>query len=361
MLFIGFAEPKSRTSIKLSWPAIEFQNNVGQSLGTVTWDVLVTTAGAAGPPTGTGNFTIATGISGSCGTNGMCSFTDTQAAPSSYTVPAQQFTPVFWFWPVSLVINGTTVFADAVGGSPSAVASQGATAVSIVAEQCKSFGAARQRSPIWVSCLNSDGNGGSGTIATVLQEQDGANNGPATDSKGRLNFGKPIVNTPNDLITLQDSNFMKTTSTAGERPSNDAGDMALGLDQPGGLAERAQNSISQYIDALPRGTNYLERLTAAAKTFKVPIATPAAIIQLSTSPIAAHTCRVQGTELKGVTTSSVIKWSYAGSAIRVAGYGTGELQISTFSTPGTGNIMVCNTSERTITPGAITVNIREEL
>ena len=271
VLFIGSAEPTSGgVNIPLLWPSIELQGG-GQSLGTLTWDVLVVTGINATPPFGTGNYAIATGTSGSCGTNGMCTFTDAQAAPSSYTVPGQQFLATFWFWPVNLTINNTTVLADVVSSSPQAVASQGALGVSIIAEQCKAGGLARQRSPIWVSCPTGDGNAGSGTVATLLQQQDVSNNGPIANSKGRLNFGKPINNTPNDLLTLQDSNFAKTLAVSGERPSSDAGDIALGLDQTGGLAQRATTSISQYINALPSGTNYLERLTATGKTFNVPV------------------------------------------------------------------------------------------
>jgi len=187
-------------------------------------------------------------------------------------VQSQQFAPVFWFWPVSIVINATTLLMDDVGTDPSAVASQGTTGVSIVGEQCKSVGVSQRRSPIWVSCLASENGGGSGSIATVLQEQDGAGNGPAIDSKGRVNFGKPI-GAPNDLLTLQDSNFSKTVAVSGERPPNDAGDMAIGVDQAGGLAERAASSITSYINAVPNSgaTNFLERLTAAGKTFNVPL------------------------------------------------------------------------------------------
>jgi hypothetical protein len=51
------------------------------------------------------------------------------------------------------------------------------------------------------------------TVVTALQQQDAANNGPFLNSKGRSNFGKPI-GAPNDLITLADSNFLKTIATA---------------------------------------------------------------------------------------------------------------------------------------------------
>ncbi len=272
VLFIGSAEATSGSvSIPLTWPSIELQSPTGGSVGTLTWDVLVTTGLGTLPPYGTGNYAIATGISGNCNSSGLCSFTDTQAAGGSYTVSGQQYTPVFWYWPVNIAINSTTVLLDSTPDSPGVVASQGTMGVSIVASQCRSGGTSQQKSPIWETCLASDSNGGSGTIATVLQEQDNANNGPAVNSKGRVNLAKAVNNFPNDLVTLQDSNFAKTLASAGGRPSNDAGDMALGVDQAGGLSERAATSISSYINALPSGTNFQERLTAAGKTFNVPV------------------------------------------------------------------------------------------
>ena len=273
VLYAGWAEPASgTTNVQVMWPSVEMQSSLAQSLGTLTWDVLVTTGVGTTAPFGTGSYAIATNVSGNCGTSGMCSFTDTQVAAGSYTVQAQQFTPVFWFWPVSIVLNGTTVLMEQAGANPSAVASQGTTGISIVAQQCKSVGASQRRSPIWVSCLASETGGGAGSIATLLQQVDPANNGPAINSKGRVNFGRTI-NPPNDFLTLQDSNFSKTLATAGGRPGNDAGDMAIGVDQAGGLAERAANSISSYIGTAPNSgaTNFLERLTAAGKTVNVPV------------------------------------------------------------------------------------------
>jgi hypothetical protein len=202
----------------------------------------------------------------------MCSFTDTQAAPTSYTMQAQKFLPQFWFWPASLALNNTLLVADQIFTTPSAVASQGTLGVSIVAEQCHSGGAPYRRTPIWIQCLASDNGGGSGSMAAVLQQQDLGNNGPAVNSKGRLNFGKPI-SAPNDILTLQDSNFAKTITANGERPANDAGDMAIGMDRAGGLSLRAQESVSNYIGVRPSGSNYLERLTSSMKSFAVPLQT----------------------------------------------------------------------------------------
>jgi hypothetical protein len=133
-LFIGSAEPvNGSVSISLVWPAVEMQSANTQTIGTLTWDVLVVTGTSSSAPSGTGNYAIATNISGSCGTNGMCSFTDTQAAASSYTLQAQQFLPQFWFWPANLVLNNTVLLADQVFTTPSAVASQGTLGVWIVA------------------------------------------------------------------------------------------------------------------------------------------------------------------------------------------------------------------------------------
>jgi hypothetical protein len=270
VLFVGTAMPASGSvSIPVQWPSVNVT-----SLGTLTWDVLVTvgTAGVS-PPMGTGNYALATNISGACGSNGMCSFTDTQGTISSYTVQGQSFQPQFWFWPANVAINGTSpLLLDVANTSPLYVASVGITNVSVIAEQCLSNGASWTRSPIWIQCTGSPNYGGQGSVATVLQQVDLANNGPATGSKGRLIFGGNTVHTyPNDLFTLQDSNYIKTLTSNGERPLADAGDMALGLDQAGGLTQRAATSISSYINAIPSGGNFLERLTAGGKTFNVPV------------------------------------------------------------------------------------------
>ena len=269
VLYIGQSNPSNSGGVNITttWPS----PSLGLT-GTLTFDLLVTTGGASLPPTGTGNFAVATGISFSsaCATNGMCTFVDTQTAPSSYSVPAQQYGPTFWFWPTTFAINNGPLFLSTAASVPSAVSNLGMLAVSIIAERCMSYGQSAQRSPIWVQCLATDGSGGSGTIATVLQQLDHAGGGPPANSKGRINLGSAIT-TVTDLMTLQDSNFVKTLATPGERPTNDPGDMALGNDQMGGLAERAATSISSYINAVPSGTNYLERLTAAAKTFNVPV------------------------------------------------------------------------------------------
>jgi hypothetical protein len=85
-----------------------------------------------------------------------------------------------------------------------------------------------------------------------------------------------------------------------------------------------------------------------------------ATIALSVSALGANTCRVQsaGVGISGaVTTNSVVVWGYAGSPAAVTGYGTGGLQVSSYATANTANVMVCNITAGSITPGAISVNV----
>jgi len=264
--YIGQAQPTSGSvSIPLQWPSIKLQDGfAGQSLGTLTWDILVTTGSSTTSPApfGTGNFAIATNVSGSCNTAGMCSYIDTQQVPTSYMVQIQGFLPAFWFWPSNVALNNTTLLWDVGATNPEVVATQGVKSVAVTTPQCEPINPGYQRSPVILTCETIS----NATHATLFPNLQGT---PA-NSKGRLNLGQ-YPNAPNDLITLYDSNFGKTTATAGERPLSDPGDIALAADQVGGLAQRAGTSITSYINALPTGTNYQERLTAAGKTFNVPV------------------------------------------------------------------------------------------
>ena len=268
MYFAGQSNPNNSggANITVKWPSPQLLN-----ANNVTFDVLVTT-GTATPPYGTGTFAVATGIpwASACGPSGMCSYVDTQGALISYTVPSVQWGPTYWFWPVNMVLNSATAFAPLVWANSYIVSNWGTKAVSVIADRCTSAGNPAQLTPIWMECLATDSVSGSGFIGTVLQQTDAAGNGPPLNSKGRLNLGKAI-GAPNDLITLLDSNPAKTMATMGERPAGDAGDLAIGLDQGGGLAQRAATSISEYINAVPNGTNFQERLTGSGKTFNVPV------------------------------------------------------------------------------------------
>ena len=282
MYFIGSSSTTNCAgNITVKWPMVDLRSTQNVSVATLTWDVLVTTGSSSTtvPPTGTGSYSITTASTGVTCTNGICSFTDTQAAPSSYTVNAQQWQPVFWFWPVSYVVTGAfgnatspNIFsADNLNTGPSAVASQGSTGVSILAANCTSSGVAAHQSPIWIQCQSAGSSSGANSIATVVQQRDQAGNGATANSKGRYNLGAPSGTVPVDLLTLADSNFAKTAVTPGMRPSNDAADMALGMDQVGGLSLRANTSISRYIASINDNASEKERLTATTETYNVGV------------------------------------------------------------------------------------------
>lgn len=264
MQFIGQAQPRSRsTAIPVQWPALAIRAGIG----TITYDLLVT-SGQAGvsPPIGgvPGAYSLATGLTtSSCNSAGMCSFSDTQAAASNYTLQPAVPWETFWFWPANMVINSNApVLMDSVATAPGYVSTQGDTGVSIIADQCVSDGASWTRSPIWISCLAGMTQGGEGALSTILQQKDAANNGPPVNGTGRLNFGPNVV-APTDLITLQDSNFIATLTSNGGRHANSAGDMALGLDQVDGLSLRAKTSISQYLNTIPGNSSFLTRLSSS--------------------------------------------------------------------------------------------------
>jgi len=269
MLYVGATDATTcgGANIPLAWPSVRLTDYAGLSVGTMTWDILMNTTGQA-PQAGSAN-SVAALAAATCGTNGMCTYSDTQGATSAYTVQRQTFAPMFWFWPSTITLNNTTLHMDMVGTQPGIVSTNGATAATVFADQCKAIGTI-PLTPIWISCLGVDQVTGGTQTATVLQETTTAGSSPAANSKGRLNLAGAIT-APNDLITLQDKNVAGTFATPGMRPANDAGDMAIGLDQADGMALRAAASVSSYINAAPNGANYQERLTSAGKTFNVPV------------------------------------------------------------------------------------------
>lgn len=325
--YIGSSNPTNcnGANIGLQWPSIALQDSTGTSVGTLTWDIIRTIGANTVAPFGTlagggvNSGSIATGNSGSC-VNGMCSFTDTQAAAAGYTVNSAQIAPVFWFWPASLVVNKGPVYVDSIGTGAGVVSANGALGVSVIAKRCQSTGSTGQKTPSWVQCLATDGGGGSGSIATVLQQHDTAGNGPVANSKGRFNLEKAVT-APNDLITLQDSNLPKTMATPGGRPSNDAGDMALGVDTNGGMSIRSPTSIAQYVGTLQNGSP-LEQLAASAKTFTVPVTLPSLSTATncavnSVSPAACGAAASGGVVVPTTTTTYTINTSAVTSHSRI--------------------------------------------
>jgi hypothetical protein len=95
-----------------------------------------------------------------------------------------------------------------------------------------------------------------------------------TNLKGFVNFG-PRLGIPSHVITLHDSQPMKTAAQPNKHPSNDVGDVYVGVDsvteQGVGLALGSPAQVSQYIGNVGDNRNWKERLTANLKSFKVPI------------------------------------------------------------------------------------------
>ena len=236
-------------------------------------------------PYGSGNYAIATNVSrASACANGVCTFTDSQAALQPYKVAVPTYYPVLDFWPGNLVLSAnqdSRSVLDAArawmdGATSSVVAVQGMMAPALIAPNCDSLAA---WTPLWVSCYSAMAPSSFYEQgAFLLAVKPGADGQRRTNLKGRMNFST-VGTAPGHIITLSDSNFQKTIATANNRPSNDANDSFIGYDQSNGDAENvgislgAPKSLSSYIGNVGDGKSWLERLTSTLKSFKVPITT----------------------------------------------------------------------------------------
>jgi len=302
----------------------------------------------------------------------LCTFTDTaSASTASYALPSTSWSVELPFWPAAILVNGNGGF-----GMASAIiadtemsdvvdASNGQSYPRVFIRQCNFSDDGGFSGGALKSCAEFGTNGTGSYGATVI-----ANNG-LVGAQGRLNFinTAPLNNfgvNAGHIITLVNSIPSVALATYGFRPPASPNDTYIGLDAGGGysfaqLAFGSPVAISNYIGNVGDNASYLERLTASLKTFNVPIKTPSATLALATTAIGANTCAAaQAVSLTGLTTSSVVKWSFASTPIGVTGYGTGGLQIATFATSGKANFVVCNITSGSITPGAISVNVREE-
>jgi hypothetical protein len=246
-------------------------------------------------PYGTDNWAVVTGVPrGSACNNGVCTFTDTQAAPTSYAVAAgtPNFFPKLDLWPGAMVIGPYVA-----GNSAAAQGTvsldfnnlnwtaiwQTNTAGSLLNAVDSTRCIALAGSPIWQACTGQDRD----LAATILHTKINTDGGLSwlKNLKGRLNFGTSGSG-PSHFITLVDSNLNKTLGATNNRPQNDANDTFIGYDAGDGglgigLSFGAPVSISNYIGNVGDGTNWKERLTSTAKTFAVPVSAPGFQIGLS--------------------------------------------------------------------------------
>jgi hypothetical protein len=252
--------------------------------GATTFDLLrVGVNGLEQAPFGTGNFAVAANVarSSACN-NGVCTFTDTQAALQSYTVANPTYFPLLTYWPGNLVLG-----ANADSGSPLAgsrawmqnmvgniVAVSGMAQPAAISTSCD---AVSGWTPIWLSCFSAMAPGTffqQGAMLMAVKPNNDANG--TLNLKGRVNFST-LGTAPGHIITLSDSNFQKTIATQNNRPTNDANDSFIGYDQGDGsplhigISLGAPVSISNYIANVGDGTSWLERLTNSLKEFKTDV------------------------------------------------------------------------------------------
>lgn len=236
-------------------------------------------------PEGTGKYLVTTVQQGSCATL-TCQFIDNGGELSSYTNAAEDLSTNFYmprldFWPGAIVISpladmSTASYSDFAPPLQADVLGAGAI-VSTVPPGAVTGAAnvligsvATPPAAANLEALQTNGTGGI-PGATILKAANGLQT-PESGHKGRLNFGhrgQTAGFTP--LITLGDSNWGKTWATANHRPAADANDLDLGYEGNIDISySRAQNEAREYIGKLPDG-NPQEKLTAAAKTFNVPV------------------------------------------------------------------------------------------
>jgi hypothetical protein len=250
------------------------------------FDLLRTTyvSGVEVAPYGTGTFLVASATRAAACANGVCTFSDTNAAPGSYTVTGPTYIPKLDFWPGGLVLSGSgtnniyaaaTASMDSANSSSGIIALQGTRQVAVTAKMC---GSNSQWTGVWVSCYTMadppESAPAQGAMVMALKPvNDG---GLRLNLKGRINFST-LGTGPGHIITLSDSNPAKTIATANHRPTNDAYDAYIGYDQGDGTPNRygisfgAPTSLSNYIGNVGDGTNWKERLTATLKEFKTDV------------------------------------------------------------------------------------------
>jgi hypothetical protein len=286
-LVAGFALTNGTGTISGQFPRIP-----PQSPGdTVTYDILrmQPSTGLVGnapsfPVKGacTGGSTTACGsvITGQAQCSGLvCSFTDTASAnTASYSINSITWLPVLPFWPGGIVVTGSggagSTSPVVTSGEPGAVVSVNGDLFPgvLVRGQCSYADNGGTSGGVWKQCLdygtNSSGLGG------VLFNDVAAPAGV----KGKLNFQAQTIGGVNahHFFTLVDSAPATTLATVGFRPPNNATDTYIGLDAATSLGNAqlafgAPASISNYIGNSGDNSSYLERLTAGAKTFNVPV------------------------------------------------------------------------------------------
>jgi hypothetical protein len=277
MMFIGSALPAtSGTSIPLYWPNPDL---VGA--GSRSFYILVTIGAAPSSAPYTGNaFTITpSGTGGSCNSSGICTYTDTQAATTAYTVTTAGWTPVLPFWPGAIILgNGGSAYLNQCGQASAIISTS--YLPKVFCKRGVEAGTFASYTPYWgvYTAGDSSGNGNKNVGAQVVQI------GPASGSwtagiSGALNFNPGPADSvvPRQIITMMDGSPQQTFATPGYVRTGSALDSFIGTDSSSTVGSQDQTYGAPaghffYVnDAGTSGTTWLEGLTASLKTFKVPV------------------------------------------------------------------------------------------
>lgn len=381
-LLAGIALTNESGNIPVIW------NQFGTT-GTITYDVIRTYGQANNPAPYTAICTggtvasvtcgsVATGLTvgsacSTVGTADICRFTDTASNPtSSYAVSSpSSYWPALGngsgagvFWPGSIVVTyandsgasgpatvrvhldrmGDNVAYSAVNPVGQLVSTLGDVVPGFFALDCNGvYGGS------WVTCLENT----QGTTAGATLMLAGGDAVPdLAAAKGRLNFEEGLSGliSGTHKITLVDSNPAKTLNTAGLRPSYDANDCYIGLDNPSQtpavnaqLAIGCPISISYYIGNAGDNSSYLERLTTSTKILKVPL-------QLSSTI----------TRYDGLTTGGIGLAPNLGTPFNSGGLTANESAQTVYTTAASGagsvgNYRVCITLWPTVTGTATAI------
>lgn len=295
-LYAGSAKP-SGNALTVNWFRVQGTN-------TVTYDV-IRTEDANNYPTTT---ECTGGSAGACGSvivaqrqcsANLCSFADNVSnATTAYTVVNYPgFLPNLFYWPGSVVLSARfdTAFSSFGANDPGTITIAGINVADTLANAGNIVTVAGLTIPSVISLDNSVtrsvgawvtsastmpvGLSGQNTMGATLFSDGFPNAGMGNGLKGRLNFlgSDGGILSHGHILTLVDSKQAKTKAVLGYRPSADAADTSICLDNASGSANTAQLcltapvSISNYINTMPDGSSYFERLTSSLKVFRVPV------------------------------------------------------------------------------------------
>jgi hypothetical protein len=295
-LYLGNTSTKCSGTLTGYFPAI--RPYLG---GSIQYDILRTT-GAAGSIVAPYSGGCPAGSVSACGAvvvgkipsgGGIESFTDNLAnKTSNYSLHEMSFVPYLEFWPGNLVLSAAhdtdvnQVPVATFAGESDLIGGTGVGIVSVNGSYAPSSFSLMGTGGAYGLLSGSAGGLGSVSVqlggyntATLLMRNKDAY-AEAANTKGRLNFiGTNLTGfSQGSIITLVDSNPEKTVATSNYRPGMDVEDVWIGSDNAAYSARKSMPlafgtpiSISNYIDSLPDGAHWKERLTAKEKTLAVPL------------------------------------------------------------------------------------------